>query len=71
MAMEPFEVPNLDALPVDTLGEYGKVYRDLALYCDYKTRAMINRANGKIDLALKTESSAQFIYEQLPAWAKW
>jgi hypothetical protein len=65
------DIPNLDALSPDDLDELRVVFHKLSAYCDTRSIAMLARAEGNTPLAARLEGYADYIYKDLPEWARW
>jgi hypothetical protein len=68
-----FDVPNLDALSVDS-ADYdlaADVLGQLAAYAHAKARAMRLRVQGDVEAALSWEKHQEALYRKLPQWARW
>lgn len=73
------EIPNLDCcvLPRELAvmrAEFKSMeagFKLLASYAEAKENAMVSRQYGKIEQAAKFESAAEWVYQQLPEWARW
>ena len=65
------EVPNLDAMSNEELGQLQEVYYMLSLYASCKISAKSYRENGQITKALANEKYCENVYKRLPMWARW
>ena len=71
MAASMTKMPNLDCMTLDDLYAASRVFRKLADYARIKREAMRNRLEGNIDRAVRLEADCEFIYTNLPPWARW
>ncbi len=68
-----FGLPNLDGLSIDPTDyqEASRVFLLYAKYAKHKSIAMRLRANGNIAQAEQFESICEYIYGEMPEWARW
>ncbi len=69
--IEGFSVPNIDALSDEDLVTLANVLGTLSDYCVECIVARDYRKAGEIDAAVRTEKYSEFIYSELPNWARW
>lgn len=64
-------VPNLDAMTNEELGEFSNAVERLATLARTMERARVMRAHGNIEDALREEQYAERLFARLPAEWKW
>ena len=62
---------NLDNLDNIDAKRLGAIFGDLSIYCKLRSEAMVFRAEGFIDAAIRAENRMDAVYSRLPDPMKW
>jgi hypothetical protein len=64
-------IPNLDGMVEEDLHDVADILEAAARYARSKARALVARAEGRLEAARLLERRCERAYNELPRWARW